>query len=418
MQSALSALPGLPGLEILLLVSPDLTVLLVRAARLVQRVVPDTTVLLVQSALADLAGLSALAGLAALAALSALAALADFTVLVDLPALAALSALADLTVLVDLQDLQVLMGRMEPMEQMVLPVIQVLRGFLYLLFLLCQVFQACQVRMGWMVMTVSRVTGPQASGTGHTGATGPLGPTGPSGPTGSTGMRGVRGPSVPLIISNQNAVYLRPRVEVQRISQTFERNDHFTLVRNTQVHQSNVHLAGRTEQTVLQKHVHQNTHKSFGVVKYENLTYVRSQHTQKQFCRIEPPATQQVVQMHRTTSVKKLTNVEKPTLFTLVRNSTVRKYSTSLAQSLQSTFVRFTKQTTKIVYNISKDVFFNVTNSGAQRQALAIQALENSVQSLQTQFNALGSLSSATSRLLFQGQSAVTLTGTSHIVID
>ena len=61
-----SALPGLPGLEILQLVLPDLTVLLVRAARLVQRVVPDTTVLLVQSALAGLAvllGLSARAGL-------------------------------------------------------------------------------------------------------------------------------------------------------------------------------------------------------------------------------------------------------------------------------------------------------------------------------------------------------------------
>ena len=228
-------------------------------------------------------------------------------------------------------------------------------------------------------------------------------------------MRGVRGPSVPLIISNQNAVYLRPRVEVQRISQTFERNDHFSLVRNTQVHQSNVHLAGRTEQTVLQKHVHQNTHKSFGVVKYENLTYVRSQHTQKQFCRIEPPATQQVVQMHRTTPVKKLANVEKPTLFTLVRNSTVRKYSTNLAQSLRSTFVRRLTHTTKKVYNISKDVFFNVSsNSGAQRQ---IRTVQTGLESLQTQFNALGSLSSASSRLLFQGQSAVTLTGTSHIVI-
>ena len=228
-------------------------------------------------------------------------------------------------------------------------------------------------------------------------------------------MRGIRGPSTPLIISNQNAVYLRPRVEIHHVSHNYERNDHFSLIRKKQVYQSTIQLAGRTEQTLLQKHVHQSTRKSFGVVKHENLTYVRTQHVQKQFCRIETPAMQQVVQMRRTNSVKNLTNVEKPTLFTLVRNSTVRKYSTSLAQSLQSTFVRFTKQTTKIVYNISKDVVFNVTsNSGVQRQ---IRAVQNGLESLQTQFNALGSLSSASSRLLFQGQSAVTLTGASHIVI-
>jgi hypothetical protein len=123
--------------------------------------------------------------------------------------------------------------------------------------------------------------------------------------------------------------------------------------------------------------------------------------------------------MHRTTAVKNLTSIEKPALFTVVRNSTVRKYSSNLTQSLQNTFVRQLTHTSKIVYNISQDVFFNVSsNSGVQRQALAeIRSVQSGLESLQTQFNALGSLSSASSRLLFQGQSAVTLTGTSHIVI-
>ena len=52
------------------------------------------------------------------------------------------------------------------------------------------------------------------------------------------------------------------------------------------VHLNHIQLAGRTEQTVLQKHVHQHNARSFGVHKEEAFTFVRNQHVAKQQFRL------------------------------------------------------------------------------------------------------------------------------------
>ena len=121
--------------------------------------------------------------------------------------------------------------------------------------------------------------------------------------------------------------------------------------------------------------------------------------------------------------MKKSTSIEKPTYFTFVRNPVTRKYSANLALSLgQTTLVRRLTSTTKKLYNISKDIFYTViSNTSVRGLAAQLQAVQDNVnaqlQAMQAQINGLGNLSGASSRLLFQGQTSVVLTGTSTIVI-
>jgi hypothetical protein len=62
-----------------------------------------------------------------------------------------------------------------------------------------------------------------------------------------------------------------------------------------------------------------------------------------------------------------------------------------------------------------------ISNTSVRRLALTtaeqLSTIGTQLQAMQAQINGLGSLSGASSRLLFQGQSSVILTGTSTIVI-
>ena len=180
-------------------------------------------------------------------------------------------------------------------------------------------------------------------------------------------------------------------------------------------------IAGRTEQTVFQKHVHQHTTQSFGARKEDSFTFVRNRIEHTRNYRLGDRIDQYVTQMRRRSSVKKSTNIEKPTSFTFVRNATIRKYSSNVALIGQSTFVRRLTSTTKRLYNISKDAYYTVSNTSASRFAAKLQVLQDNVnsqlQAMQAQINGLGGLSGASSRLQFQGQSAMTITGASEIVI-